>query len=177
MKKLICVLAALSLTLVTFAQGFKMPQRFELTSIEENGDNVAEVFNSPENGVNHYFLSVGHLGAGDEVLQVLFDPVFELFIPLGDTVAESIETLEMLKLQCKDIPGTISEMPGCLAFGVPDSNMETVTVTTVKVFLCRRLRFSLEREGYIRATYLTKSNIGTLVSGLKLYSRIHPSEP
>lgn len=37
----------------------------------------------PIDGVNHYYLSVGHLGIGGDILQINFDRIFELFLPLG----------------------------------------------------------------------------------------------
>jgi hypothetical protein len=39
------------------------------------------------------------------------------------------------------------------------------------------LEFSLERDGYIRATTVSKSDLSALVSGAKFYRKIHPKEP
>ncbi|MBR1784161.1 MAG: hypothetical protein IJ760_01845 [Bacteroidales bacterium] len=152
-------------------------QRNELVKVEnENIDEQYEVFDDPYDGQHHYYLSVGHLGMGDEVLQVLFDPICELFIPLGNNLAEALAMLEQLKEFYKSTPGTTMEVQGCLALGFPTDRLETVTVTARKVLLRRKLEFSLQREGYIRATYVGKSDFSSLVRGVKVYGKIHPKE-
>ena len=63
MKKVILILAVLLCTAPCFAQFSSIPQRLELVEVEINeGETVLEVFNSPVEGQNHYYLSVGHLG-------------------------------------------------------------------------------------------------------------------
>lgn len=107
---------------------------------------------------------------------MLFDPVCELFIPLGNTLLEARESLEKMKELYKADPGTVTEMPGCLSFGVPDGNWETVKVTYRKVLLSRQLLMSLERQGYIRATVVTRSDLGSLIFSMKIYQKLHPGE-
>lgn len=172
-------LATLLLAAVSVLAVAQIPQRLELVTIEADiagNHERLEVFNMPLDGVNQYFLSVGHLGIGDEVIQILFDPIFELFIPLGGTVAEAQETLQTLMDLYKEDPGTSIEMPGCLAFPFPDNKREMVKITRRKVLLSNLLEFSLQREGYIRATHIQKSNLKSLASGVRFYGKIHPKE-
>ena len=178
MKKLICILAVLVCwTVAVSAQGSKIPQRLELVEIEqENTGERVEVFNMPKDGANHYYLSVGKLGFGDKVIQVYFDPIFELFIPLGDSLTEAMEKLNELKALCKSPVNTAIETEGCLALGFPGDKMEKVTITHKKVLLGHSLSFSVEREGYIRMTYVSKSEINSLAGSVKFYSKIHPKE-
>jgi len=177
LRKMLAVLLMAVVPVLTFAQDKKIPQRLELTEVEVNdGEVELEVFNMPEDGQNHYFLSVGHLGFGDEVVQVLFDPVFELFIPLGDTVAESIETLQKMQALFKTPKGTSIEVEGCLALAFPNEKREPVKVTYRKPLITRMLEFSVEREGYIRAAHISKSDFNSIVRGVKFYKKLHKKE-
>lgn len=167
------------------AQDTKFPQRNEIVTLEVNPEDdsifkipeVFEVFSVPaEDGGKQYFLSVGHLGMGDEVVQVLFDPIFELFIPLGNSLQEALDGLQQLQNLFKESPGTSLELSGCLAFGVPNEDRESVKVTLKKPFLSRYLEFSVQREGYIRATSVRRSELNSLASGVKFYRTFHPNE-
>ena len=78
----------------------KAANRLELCTVEtEYGENSLsgeiEVFQMKDTG--KYWLSVGHLGIGGDIVQLNFDPVYELFIPLGDTIDEAIETMKDMK--------------------------------------------------------------------------------
>lgn len=177
MKKILCIFALMSCVVSASAQISKIPQRNELAQVEINdGTLTLEVFNSPKDGVNNYYLSVGHLGIGDDIVQVQIDPVSELFIPLGHTLAESVRTLEELKALYKEAPGSSIEVDGNLAVGFPKENLEKVTVTHRKVMLSHMLEFSVARGQYIRATHISKSDFGSIVSSVKMYRRIHPKE-
>ena len=127
-------------------------------------------------GVHDYYLSVGHLGIGDAVIQVNFDPLYELFIPLGNTLDEALETLKDLQDLYRTEPGTVTTVPGCLAFGFPDGNIDDVKVTYRKQIFSNLLEFTLEREGYQRSTFVNKSNFNSIVSGVKFYKKLHPKE-
>ena len=175
MKKIICILSLLSLCFLSFAQDKKIPQRLELVEIEVNGAHL-EVFNMPKDGDNNYYLSVGTLGIGDETVQVQFDPLFELFIPLGETLEEAMETLQFMQQLFKTEVGTAIEVDGCLAPGIPNDKTEVARVTYRKSMLTHLLEFSLEREGYIRATHIPRSDFNSLVSSLSVYRKIHPDE-
>ena len=176
MKKIVAIFVLLACYFATFAQE-SMPQRLEVAQIEDSdGNTICSVFNMPNEGQNHYWLDVGTLGHGDEVIQVYMDPLSHLYIPLGDTLDEAIETLTKLRDYCKETPGTAMEMNGSLRPIFPDPDkMETVTVTARKA-LSRKLEFSLQREDYIRATYVSKSDLGSLLSSVKFYRKLHPKE-
>lgn len=179
--KTITAIALVALPLVASAQKLsKIPQRNEIITVEiggEDSDECLEVFNSPKDGVNRYYLTVGHLGIGNDVLQVMIDPAFELFIPLGGTVTEALDKLKELQALYKTSPGTSIEVQGCLAFGFPnDEKLETVKVTYRKVLLSRMLEFSVKRGDYIRATHIGKSDFGSVVSGVKLHHKMFPKQ-
>ena len=185
MKKLFLVLSLLVWSVASFAQLSNLPQRLELVTVDlEVGDQGSllstqenlEVFNMPKDGVNHYYLSVGHLGVGDDIIQFNIDPIFELFIPLGDTVAEALGKLQDLQTLFKGAKNESIELEGCLAAAFPNDNLETVTVTYQKVLLTKMLAFSVKRGEYIRATHIPKSQFNNLVRTLKFYKKIHPKE-
>ena len=67
------------------------------------------------------------------------------------------------------------EWQGSLAFGFPNDQLETVTVTYRRPFIMKKLEFSLQREGYIRATYVDKSDLNTLLGGTKFHKKLHPA--
>lgn len=178
-RKSILLLMLAAVPFLSFAQNSKIPQRNEIVRVEvggEGSDEIIEVFDQPVDGESHYFLSVGHLGFGDEVIQVLFDPIFELFIPLGDNLDEAMETLQQMQALFKEPVGTSLETTGCLAFGFPRENREPVKVTYRKPLLSKLLEFSVEREGYIRAAHLQKSDFNSLVRGMKFYKKLHPKK-
>ena len=174
MKRFFSILLLFALSSAAFAQK-TIPQRLELVEIEvDEGSTTLEVFNMPQDGQSHYFLSVGTLGAGDDVFQFQFDPIFELFLPLGDSLDEAMESLQLMQSLLKTEPGNTLERPGCLAAAFPNDRLETVKVTYRKVLLSRMLEFSVEREGYIRATHISRVDFNSLVSGMKMYRKIHP---
>jgi hypothetical protein len=177
MKKILSICAALVFAVSVYAQEGIFRPRLEITEIEINdGEEELEVFKMENDGHYDYFLSVGHLGIGDRVVQVYFDPIFELFIPLGSSLTEAIETLQQLKDFAKQPKNSTMEVQGCLAAAVPTDARETVTITARRVFFAKKLMFSVEREGYTRATYVSRMNMGSLVNGTKLYKAIHPKE-
>ena len=165
------------------AQAQDFPQRNEITRIEHEDNSIGsipdflEVFSQPDgDGGKRYFLSVGHLGMGDKVLQINFDPLFELFIPLGGSLDEALASLQELQGLYNEPVGTGFEKQGCLAFGVPNDNLETVHVTYMKSLLSRLLEFTIEREGYIRSAHVQRSDFNAIVRGVKFYQKIHPNE-
>ena len=179
MKKTIVTLLLAVVCATSFAQLSKLPQRLSLVEISSDiagNKERLEVFNMPQDDVNSYYLSVGHLGIGDEVVQIMFDPICELFIPLGGTVAEALETFQQLQGLFKEPEGTCMEIQGCLSVAFPGDELETVSVTFRKPLLSRMLEFSLRRGDYIRATHIQRSDFNSLVSGVRLYGKIHPKE-
>lgn len=163
------------MTVSAFSQNSILRQRLELATVEVNEGAVSlEVFQMEDNG--RYYLSVGHLGIGDDIIQFQVDPLGELFIPVGETLAESIETLEQLKAFYKEPSGSSMEIPGCLTVAYPGDEMETVTVTSRKLIFSRLLEFSVQRDSFIRATHISRSDFSSLLTTLKLYRKLHPNE-
>lgn len=177
MRKLICLLPLFLWSVAAWAQESKIPQMLEIVQVENDAVNLSyEVLNIPKDGVNHYYLDMGTLGIGDEVIQVHVDPLFRLFIPLGNSLEGALEKMIMIKDQFQKAPGSFIEVEGCLAAAFPTDELETVTITTRKLMLSRKLEFSLQREDYIRATYISKSDFASLVGSLKFYRKLHPKE-
>lgn len=177
MKKLLCIFLALTWTFAAFAQDNKIPQRLEIVTIDDDDDDaVLEMFDMPKDGQSHYYLSVGHLGFGDDVFQIQLDPLFELFLPLGDSLDEAQEALVRMQDLFKKSTGTFIEVDGNLALGYPRENLETVKVTYKRFLLNRLLEFSVERDGYMRAAHIGRSDFNSLITSLKLYRKIHPNE-
>ncbi|MBR5042756.1 MAG: hypothetical protein IKX67_05915 [Bacteroidales bacterium] len=185
MKKYFIILSLLVWSFAAFAQQAKIPQRLELVTVDlQVGDDDSllsaeenlEVFNMPIDGENHYYLSVGHLGIGDDIIQFNIDPIFELFIPIGDTVAEALEYLQGLQALFNGPKNGSIETEGCLAAAFPNDNMEKVTVTYQKVLVTNLLAFSVERTGCTRATHIPKSQFNSLIRSLKIYRKLHPKE-
>lgn len=179
-KSVIFLTAALLLSALpslSQAQDKKLPQRYEIAEVNPDNDDVtAEVFYMVRDEQRTYYLSVGQLGVGNKVVQINIDPLNELFLPLGNTLDEAIETLGQLKALVKQPKGSSIEMDGCLHWAFPGKDMEKVTVTHVKPLLTHQLEFSVRREDHIRCTYISKSDIGSLLSSVKLYRKLHPKE-
>lgn len=156
----------------------KASQRMELATVETElgGHETAEleVFRMHDTGT--YWLSVGHLGIGDDLIQLQFDPVFELFIPLGDSLEEALEKMKELQAFYKKPRLSTMEMQGCLAAMYPGESFEPVTVTSRRLLGTKILSFSVQRDGFVRATYISKADFGSLVFSLKAYKALHPKE-
>lgn len=180
MKKVLSIIAALTLTVAAFAQtqGSILRQTLEIAEVEINDGQVSlSVFNMPEDGQNHYYLCVGTLGIGDDFVQLQIDPLFQLFIPLGETLAEAQAKLEGYKALAKEPAGTEEETVGCLALGNPSTGtLEPVYVTSRRFLAQKLVEFSVHRNGYVRATHVGRSDIGSLLVAVKLYRKIHKNE-
>ena len=175
MKKLFITLCLACVTLFSFAQNTALRQRLEIVEVEINdGETMLEVLQMADNG--RYYLSVGNLGIGDDVIQFQVDPVFELFIPLGETLAESMVTLRQFQDHLKQPAGQTIEIQGCLSLAYPNDEWETVKVTTRQFLFSKLLEFSLERDGYIRATHIARSEFNSLVTSAGFYQKLHPNE-
>lgn len=153
-----------------------LQQYIEIVSIDhEDGSAEVQVFYMPDK--QQYYLQVGHLGVGTDIVQVNFDPVYILYIPLGSTLEEAQANLEVLKAHTKAPRGATMETQGCLCFGFPnEEELEPVTVTARRLILSRQLEFSVTRGDWIRAAFIARSDIGALVNGVKFYRKIHPKE-
>lgn len=149
----------------------------EIVVLEDDGGNSTyEVFAVDREEGSQYYLNLGHVGFGDELVQVQLDPVFTLIIKLGDSLDEAIETMEQLKAQVKATPGTTTQTTGYLGIAVAGDKTEEVTITTWKPLLVRYLQFSLQRDGYIRAVNVSKSDVSSLLFNLKVHRKLHPKE-
>lgn len=171
------MLLIMAFPLISFAQDHKLPNRLEIAEVGvDEGDVQIEIFALLRDGQKSYYLSVGDLGVGNNVVQLHVDPLFELFIPLGNTLAEAQENLEMMKAMFKQSKGDTMQATGCLDLAFPGENLETVTITYTRFMLTHILEFSVQREGYLRATHITRSQFKSLVTSLKLYRKLHPKE-
>ena len=88
-KQIIITLLMAATPLLASAQVIeKAAQRLELAKVETEEGSIStseiEVFKMNDNGT--YWLSVGGLGIGTDLIQLQFDPVYELFIPLGNNL-------------------------------------------------------------------------------------------
>lgn len=177
-RKSLTLLVLAALPVLASAQN--IPQRLELVQIEREIDSFSietlEVFNMPAEGANHYYLTVGRLGIGDDVIQAYIDPLSELFIPLGESVAEALESMQQLQSLFKEQPGTGLETAGCVAIGFPNEKLEPVRVTYRKPLLTKSLEFTVQRDTYSRSAQMQKSDFDALVRGVKFYQRLHPNE-
>lgn len=178
MKRFLCTIFILACTLVTFAQGSILKQTLDIAEVEINdGEVTLSVFDMPEEGQHQYFLCVGTLGIGDDYVQVHIDPVFQLFIPLGGTLKEAQAKLEEFKAIAKKPKGTELETVGTLALANPSTGeLEPVYVTSRRFLFQRIIEFSVKRNGYVRATHITKGDFGSLLTSVKIYRKIHPKE-
>lgn len=175
MKKVFSIIAALFVTVTAFGQNSILRQRLEIAEVEVNDGEVnLEVFQMQDNG--QYYLSVGNPGIGNEIIQIQFDPLTELFIPLGGTLEEAIKTLDKFKEFAKQGAGKTIQVEGCLGIGYPNDTMEPVTVSTQQFIFSKILLFGVEREGLLRATHIPRSDFNSLVTTAKLYQKIHPNE-
>lgn len=152
-------------------------KRQELVVVEEeNSNDRLELFSMEQDEGVAYYLSVGNLGMGDKVIQVYVDPFHELFIPLGSTLDEAETVLQQIKDFYKQPKGATMETMGCFNKYIPDDNLETVTLTRNRLLLSNQIRFSIERGGELRATFVERSSFNSLMSSLKFYRKMHPKK-
>ena len=155
----------------------ELSKRKEIAEIEDDdGFKHLELFTMTLDEGDAYFLSVGNLGYGDKFIQVYIDPFHELFIPLGTTLDEAEATLQQFKDFFKQPKGATMEVMGCFNSFIPDDNRETVTLTHTRLLWNNQIRFSVEREGELRAAFVSRSDINTMLSSLKWYRKTHPKK-
>ena len=98
MKKVILTLALVCVTVLAFGQNKILRPRIEIAEVETEIDEAftteLEVFYMNDENPRMYYLSLGHLGIGTDIIQLQFDPVYELFIPLGGTLEEAIAKMQ-----------------------------------------------------------------------------------
>lgn len=140
----------------------------ELESGEENEHIPLEIFAMKAPDSTRFYLSVGPLGVGDNVMQIHFDPLFELFLEIGETLSQAEETLYKIQDLYNQAEGTSMQLNGCLAVGFPNTDIELVTITRKNFMVTKYLEFSVVRDGYIRATSVPKSDFNSLMLTYKL---------
>ena len=184
MKRIITMIALMCVTALAFAQNKSVLRpRMEIAEVEtEVADMVdmqMEVFYMDDETPRMYYLSLGNLGIGTDIVQLDFDPAFELFIPLGGTLEEAIARKEEIKGYYALTKLCTAEITGNFAFAYPDDKPVTVTVTRRQLLLTKLLEFSIPTgsEGFVRATHISKSDFSSLLSSVKFYRKLHPNEP
>lgn len=176
MKSLVVLLIAF-MPVFASAQNSLFRQTKVVAQFEINdGANTLMVFSMPEDGQDHYYLSVGKLALGNEIVQVEVNPVSVLFVYLGDTLEDAQAKLEEIKALCKKPVGETLEVQGSLAVGYPDKDLEAVSVIHQKPILEHKLEFRITRENYILTTYIARSDFNSLAGSLKFYRKLHPKE-
>lgn len=176
MKRILTTIFVLTWTALAFAQGSLLKQTLEITELEiNNGATTISVFDMPEGDLHQYYLCVGTLGLGDDIIQFNVDPLSMLFIPLGDNLADAQAAMEEMQGIAKQPEGTELETEGVLSLANPTTGqIEPVYVTSRRFLFQKLIEFSVKREGYIRATHIAKSDFGALTTGLKMYRKLHP---
>ena len=177
MKRLFVILALAAVAIGAYAQNSLLRQRMDIAEFESEENNTSiSVFYMDDETPRVYYLSLGNLGIGTDIIQVQFDPVYELFIPLGNTLDDAIEKMKDIQDLYKLPRLGSSELDGCFAAAYPDGTSTKVAVTSRRFLATKVLEFSLPGDGPVRATHISKSNFGSLLKTLKLYRKIHPKE-
>lgn len=157
------------------AQTSKLPTVIDIVSVEdENTGDSVEIVNIPVEGVNYYWLHLGEMGIGNRTVQINLDPFYQLYIPLGENITGAVATMEEIKTLFKEPNGTTREIQGSFKPFFPGDNLETVKAIKYKPLLTNQIQFVIERDGYLRVTYISKSDFNSLLRGLKLHGKLHP---
>ena len=178
MKRLITAIAAAALLLTSIpasAQLDKLAARESVIELETES-NIFEIFTMEIEGQNHYYLSLGKTGLGNHFIQVNIDPVSEMFVLLGDTIDEAIETMSTFKAWFKEPLGKVGQVQGCISMFMPEKDTEPLDVITGKFLLTRYMEFSVEREGVVVASNIHKDEIGSLLTSLKIERKLRPNK-
>lgn len=174
MRKVFVSLFFVALTVTAFGQKYEMTDYKPISNIEHNGVQL-EVFAMNNGGVEDYFVCLGNLGVGDDVIQLNIDPVSKLFIPLGNDLDGAIEKMTALQNIFKEDLGYTTTIDGILCPILPNGEIEPIEVIHKKVILTKNLEFVVTRNGYMRSTYIPRSTINSLAGGLKFYKKLHPA--
>ena len=184
MKKFFSILILTCFAVFAFAQNSSLLRpRMEIAEVEvEVSEDIAtelEVFYMNDETPRTYYLSLGHLGIGGDIVQIDFDPLFELFIPLGGTLEESIAKMQEISEFYKMPKLSTMELSGCFAVAYPNAELIPVQVTRRQLILTRLLEFSIPVPGnvdLVRATHISKGDFVSLLNALKFYRKLHPGE-
>lgn len=180
MRKIILTLVVACISVFASAQNSSpLRPRMEIVQVttEENHTNL-EIFYMHDENPRTYYLSLGNLGVGSDYIQIEIDPATELFVPLGGTLDEAIARMDQLISLYKMDKMESTEIEGYFTLFYPTGNLIPVKVTYMKVLLSNMLEFSIptEFENVVRATYIHRSDLRSLLSSLKFYKKLHPKE-
>lgn len=157
-------------------------QRYEAVELED-GDDVFSVFKYKDaDGTFGYYLSIGHTTSSVDIsVGSIFDGSFrktpETCICLGDNADEALETLNGLLELLDEEVGTIKEFPSRITNGVGLFDYGSTSCEIVKPFLCgKRLRWTFKSNEHVYEADLTKGNLKSLRSGLKLNQKLQPDK-
>lgn len=175
MRKAVTLLVSAVLSIGLYASNSSFPVIYDITKVGEGADEQS-VVNMPRDGVNDYYLFVGPMGIGNDVISVQVDPVNHLFVPLGNTLVDALARLEEIKALFDNPVGTVTQMDAGFGPLVPDANPKTLRVTRQRVIFTNQLQFALDFPEYVRTAYLTRSDLNSLISGVKFYSKLHPKD-
>lgn len=180
MKRITTTLLLLCTAVLAFAQNSSILRpRVEIAecSSEQNSTEL-EVFYMNDESPRMYYLSLGGLGVGTDIIQIDFDPVFELFIPLGGNLDEVLDKMNEIKALYSMPRRESTEMSGSFAALYPNDDLVTTTVTSRRFLTSKVLEFSLPTgtDGIVRATHIYKGDFNSLLTGIKLYKKLHPKE-
>jgi len=138
-----------------------------------------EVFYMADEEPRTYYLSLGRLGLGGDIVQIEVNPLFELFIPLGNTLEEAIAKMEEIKDFFKQPKLSTMELTGSYALAYPTDELVTITLTRRQLIVSKVVEFSIPAPGsdtVVQATYVSKGEFGGLTTSLKIYKKLHPKE-
>ena len=181
MKRFFLTLALVFVAIAAFSQNKLLRPRVEIAELENDVTIDAiemEVFYMDDESPRMYYLSLGHIGIGTDIVQVDFDPAFELFVPLGGTIKEAIAKMEEIKTWFKEDRLTERELTGYFSLAYPGGDPVSIKVTSRRLLTSKILEFSLPTgiDGIVRATYIGKSEFGSLLTSVKVYKKIHPKQ-
>ncbi|MBR3563146.1 MAG: hypothetical protein IKN93_04905 [Bacteroidales bacterium] len=181
MKRLLLTIALVFVAVTAFSQNKLLRPRIEIAELENDVTVDAiemEVFYMDDESPRMYYLSLGHIGIGTDIVQVDFDPVFELFVPLGGTIQEAIAKMEEIKTWFKEERLTEHELSGFFSLAYPGGDPVSIKVTSRRLLASKILEFSLPTgtDGIVRATHIGKAEFGSLLSSVKIYKRLHPKQ-
>ena len=180
MKRIIATIVLACIAIFAFAQSSSILRpRVEIVECSSEQNNIEmEIFYMNDESPRMYYLSLGGLGIGTDIIQVEFDPVYELFIPLGGSTDEAIAKMNGIKAFYNLPRRGSTEVDALFSALYPDDNVVTTTVTSRRFLASKVLEFSLPAgsDGAVRATYIYKGDFNSLLTSLKVYKKLHPKE-
>ena len=184
MKRIaICIVLALAPLLAVAQKSLTPGVRYETTEITVNDDSYSLFMYSDRGDTVGYYLGLGHAeqllgvsyGGGSSFSLGTFD---EVCLFLGFSTEEAYASLDTLIALFDLEVGTEISLPARLA---PKSlhlgDFTTAVCTVEKPLLSgKRLVFAFDHSRYQVRTYLSRSSVKQLRSGLKFYKKLHPDK-